>query len=256
MQVWFSGYPWATPNASVCIAANACHFSSGPFPVYGRAMCHRLHTHLTGLLILLVVALISLAPMAGFAAQGGWSKAGYLVETQQQSTQSVHLAFTVRAPPVNSANVAITGTHTQGKGNMHVLPSVASVGDISVFLLSLIATNTGASNIATAQRLADHLRLASARSPFRPDRKMTPIAIAQGDEIIPAYSLGNPNIPVGFGKYDSPTFQSPSGDFKLHYYYNPTTNQVIYDLDYMVILTTKETGHDCDVHQTDKPEHR
>lgn len=97
-------------------------------------------------------------------------------------------------------------------------------------------TNSVAGNIATAKRLADDLRLASARSPFTPDGKLTPSAIAQGDEIIPAGSLVNPNIPAGFSKYESPTFHSPSGDFKLHYYYNPTTNQVIYDLDYKVIF--------------------
>ena len=78
-----------------------------------------------------------------------------------------------------------------------------------------IAPNTGASNIATAQRLADDLRLSSARSPFTPDGRLAPSAIQEGRQIIRAEDLGNPNIPAGYGKYESPTFQSPSGDFKV-----------------------------------------
>ena len=30
--------------------------------------------------------------------------------------------------------------------------------------------------------------------------------------------IKNPNIPKGYGKYETKTFQSPSGNFKVHYY--------------------------------------
>jgi hypothetical protein len=94
----------------------------------------------------------------------------------------------------------------------------------------------GASNIATAQKLADDLRLRSAKSPFTTDGRLTPSTIQEGRQIIRAEDLKNSNIPAGYGKYESPTFQSPSGNFKLHYYYNPVTKDVFYDLDYKVVF--------------------
>ncbi|MCZ4283149.1 hypothetical protein O4H49_20390 [Kiloniella laminariae] len=133
---------------------------------------------------------------------------------------------------VGGATLGVSGLTVVAKNGDNIAKAVDGVLDD----IARNAINNGASDIATAQRLADDLRLASARSPFTSDGKLTPSVIAQGDEIIPAGSLGNPNIPAGFGKYQSPAFQSPSGDFKLHYYYNPTTNQVIYDLDYKVIF--------------------
>jgi len=48
--------------------------------------------------------------------------------------------------------------------------------------------------------------------------------------------LSNPAIPNGFGKYTTGTFQSPAGDFQVHFYKNPTTGEVIYGLDYKAVF--------------------
>ncbi len=48
--------------------------------------------------------------------------------------------------------------------------------------------------------------------------------------------MGNPAIPEGFGKYMTSTYQSPAGNFQVHFYMNPTTGQVYYGLDYKAIF--------------------
>ncbi|RWR08117.1 two-partner secretion domain-containing protein [Paenirhodobacter populi] len=129
------------------------------------------------------------------------------------------------------AILSVGGKYVVKKGTSWV---AASADDLVA--ASRAAQNTGASNIATARKLADDLRRSSARSPFTPDGRLTLSAVQEGRLIIRAEDLGNPNIPAGYGKYESPTFQSPSGDFKLHYYYNPATRNVFYDLDYKVVF--------------------
>ncbi len=71
---------------------------------------------------------------------------------------------------------------------------------------------------------------------FDPSGKLTLEVVGKGKQIIEPDALGNPNIPAGYGKFESPTFQSPSRDFKVHYYYNPTTKKVFYDLDYKSVF--------------------
>lgn len=167
-------------------------------------MTLRLQTFLAGLLAWLAAALLAFAPAQANPASGGYQ----LFE---------------RVASGASADIQLASLE-----NFDYFAKIASE--------CCNAPNTGASNIATAQRLADDLRLSSARSPFTPDGRLAPSAIQEGRQIIRAEDLGNPNIPAGYGKYESPTFQSPSGDFKVHYYYNPVTQDVVYDLDYKVIF--------------------
>src|SRR6266536_1046514 len=42
-----------------------------------------------------------------------------------------------------------------------------------------------------------------------------------------------------WGKYTTRTHHSPSGDFQVHYYYNPTTGAVAYDFDYKVVMNAR-----------------
>lgn len=35
------------------------------------------------------------------------------------------------------------------------------------------------------------------------------------------------------------SYQSPSGPFKMHYYYNPVTKKVSYDIDYKVVFNAR-----------------
>nr|WP_249744583.1 filamentous hemagglutinin N-terminal domain-containing protein [Burkholderia pyrrocinia] len=93
-----------------------------------------------------------------------------------------------------------------------------------------------AQNIATAGQLAKQLQLESANSPFTVSGTLTQAAIDSSSQIFPPGSMGNPAIPVGVGKYTTSTYQSPAGDFQVHFYMNPTTGQVYYGLDYKAIF--------------------
>jgi RHS repeat-associated protein len=93
-----------------------------------------------------------------------------------------------------------------------------------------------ASNAATAPKLAQALRAQSAASRFTKSGTLTPETIASSRQIIPASKIRNPEVPPGFAKYSTPTLQSPSGNFQVHFYRNPATNQQFYDVDYKVIF--------------------
>ena len=72
--------------------------------------------------------------------------------------------------------------------------------------------------------------------------------IANSTKIIDGTQLGNQllvksltsdgsNI-ANWGKYATQTFESPSGPFQVHFYYNSITSQVFYDMDYKAIFVT------------------
>ena len=95
-------------------------------------------------------------------------------------------------------------------------------------------------NIANAQKLAQQLKLESANSPFTAAGTLTQDAI-KGAKAVPGLEAGmvnNPAIPAGFGKYTTGTFQSPAGDFQMHFYMNPTTNEVFYGMDYKAVFNS------------------
>lgn len=52
--------------------------------------------------------------------------------------------------------------------------------------------------------------------------------------IIDPAELTNPDIPSGFGKFTTLTYQSPSGNFQVHFYMDPVTGEPYYGLDYKV----------------------
>ncbi|MDO8653461.1 MAG: RHS repeat-associated core domain-containing protein [Undibacterium sp.] len=94
-------------------------------------------------------------------------------------------------------------------------------------------------NVANATKLADQLTLESARSPFTAAGTLTQDAInsAKAVKNLGPGQLSNPAIPSGFGKYTTGTFQSPAGDFQMHFYKN-STGQVFYGLDYKAIFNS------------------
>jgi hypothetical protein len=55
-------------------------------------------------------------------------------------------------------------------------------------------------------------------------------------QIIAPGQLGNPAVPQGFGKFSTQTFQSPSGPFQVHFYMNPSTEEIFYGLDYKAVF--------------------
>ncbi len=94
----------------------------------------------------------------------------------------------------------------------------------------------GAANIAAAQRLTQGLRFEEASSVFTSTGTLSPNVIASSRQIISSGQVNNPAVPSGFAKYVTPTFQSPSGNFQVHFYRNPHINQQFYDLDYKVVF--------------------
>jgi len=102
----------------------------------------------------------------------------------------------------------------------------------SVSFLALVKgvlVTKGASNIATAPKLAAGLRLQSARSPFKANGTLTDDAIANSRKIIDASEIGDRAIPRGFSKFSTQTFQSPSGDFQTRFLRNENTGEVLFN---------------------------
>ena len=97
-----------------------------------------------------------------------------------------------------------------------------------------------ASSAMNAARLADQLAwedaTSEASSAFNADGTLSEAALDGSREAIPADELGNPEIPDGFSKYSTQTFNSPSGPFQVHFYYNPATDEVFYGLDYKTVF--------------------
>gem|GEM_PF-2678878 len=96
----------------------------------------------------------------------------------------------------------------------------------------------GAANVANGPRLANQLVNESARSPFTATGTLTREALSTSRAIpnLGPGQLSNPAIPKGFGKYTTETFQSPAGDFQMHFYMNPKTGEPFYGLDYKAIF--------------------
>lgn len=99
-----------------------------------------------------------------------------------------------------------------------------------------------ADNIANGPKLAKQLRFESANSPFTKSGALTDDAINNSREIIPASSINNSEIPKGFSKYSTGTFQSPAGNFQIHFYKNPKTGEVFYGKDYKAKFNSKSGG--------------
>ena len=95
-----------------------------------------------------------------------------------------------------------------------------------------------ASSAANASNLSQQLTVQSAKSPFTTTGELTSNAISNSKPIpnLGPGQLNNPNIPPGFGKYTTPTYQSPSGNFQTHFYQNPATGEVNYNFDYKTIF--------------------
>ena len=83
--------------------------------------------------------------------------------------------------------------------------------------------------------LANQQAFGEAASAFNDSGGLSQSAISGSREIIAPGKLGNPNIPDGFGKYSTGTYNSPSGPFQVHFYQNPSTSEIYYGLDYKAV---------------------
>ncbi|MFV0460767.1 MAG: RHS repeat-associated core domain-containing protein [Actinomycetales bacterium] len=104
----------------------------------------------------------------------------------------------------------------------------------------------GASNAANGVRLAQQLARESAESAFTASGGLRTEVIQGSSRIIDGSRLGNPDVVkaltadgsniADWGKYTTQTFQSPSGPFQAHFYYNPVTGAANYSVDYKIVF--------------------
>jgi hypothetical protein len=112
-------------------------------------------------------------------------------------------------------------------------PRILQIGPTDPFARALLGAIVDARAFGgTPPEIRQLAQLLSANSPFNQDGTLTKAAIDESREI--QSSLGNVNIPNGYVKYSTPSYASPAGDFQVHFYYNPSTNQPFYGLDYKV----------------------
>jgi uncharacterized protein RhaS with RHS repeats len=145
--------------------------------------------------------------------------------------------YSVWASSALGATFEGLGSSAVGLYNIYRFNRAAKVGFSSATkALDACEGAGGAANIANGTRLADQLTLESANSPFAAEGGLTQDAIKNSNMIFKPGELGNPNIPYGFGKYTTETFQSPAGNFQVHFYKNPNTGEVFYGSDYKAIF--------------------
>ncbi|WP_444663127.1 RHS repeat-associated core domain-containing protein [Cellulomonas sp. CW35] len=105
------------------------------------------------------------------------------------------------------------------------------------------ATVDGADNVANGARLSQQLARESAESVFTSSGRLSPEAIAESREIISGADLSTRVIRhltsdgsdiADWGKYTTPFYRSPSGDFQVHFYMNRVTGAIDYEYDYKV----------------------
>jgi hypothetical protein len=87
-----------------------------------------------------------------------------------------------------------------------------------------------------------------ASSIFTGSGALKPEIISSSREIISGPELRNPAVVkaltsdgsniADWGKYTTQTFQSPSGPFQVHFYYNSVTRVVNYGVDYKVVFNS------------------
>jgi len=132
----------------------------------------------------------------------------------------------------DNQNYFYDGTANQYKpiGNLqgHSVDTKYQTTSFFAFYDGLFAAK-GASNIATAPKLAAGLRLQYARSSFKANGTLTDDAIANSRKIIDASEIGDRAIPRGFSKFSTQTFQSPSGDFQTRFLRNENTGEVLFN---------------------------
>jgi hypothetical protein len=107
-------------------------------------------------------------------------------------------------------------------------------------------TGPAASSMTSATGLARQLAGKEASSIFTDSGDLQPSVIRASGEIIEGPDLKNPEVVkaltadgsniADWGKYSTPTFESPSGPFQVHFYYNETENTVDYSMDYKAVL--------------------
>lgn len=119
----------------------------------------------------------------------------------------------------------------------------------SILIGAESGVNIAARNHISGLRLQQQLGLEEAGSIFNKSGFLTDEAIANSDLIIAGERLGSKggtrlreilfkrggNI-SDWGKYETQSVMSPIGPYKVHFYYNPVTNDMYFGMDYKTIF--------------------
>jgi len=140
------------------------------------------------------------------------------------------------------------------KGNCSALAADVALGALSSRFPALGRSRTAAldqairlgadsaRNNATRQGLLMQVSRAEAASMTTDAGYLREEVIDASERIIGGADLKNPAVIraltadgsdiADWGKYSTQTYRSPSGPFQVHFYYNPVTGRVNYDIDY------------------------
>ena len=153
---------------------------------------------------------LSRAVTAWFAGDGSWER---LSDKDQKIAQDAVGSALGAMVPGMAASTAKSGT----------------------LELSPTASGNRASNVANGVRLAKWLASEEVRSIFNSDGTLTPSAISRARLIITYDDIRNPAVPEGYAKYQTDSFNTPSGKMSVHFYMNEK-GSVYYDLDYKAVI--------------------
>ncbi|ODN43253.1 RHS repeat domain-containing protein [Piscirickettsia litoralis] len=117
---------------------------------------------------------------------------------------------------------------------------------------ALTVSETSASSALQAERLNQQLAGEEASSIFGASGELNSSVIQGSTRIIEGEDIGNQAlrsrlVGVGgniedWGKYETQSFRSPSGPFKVHFYHNPEIKRTYYDMDYKSIFNHQGAG--------------
>lgn len=181
---------------------------------------------------LVLIASLNISPSPAFAMDraGAWTPAG------TATTALTGASHERGSPDAFGAGQGLGGRRHTGAARSAV-PSTTGVA---------AEAGAGAENAANGLRLGQQLARESADSAFTSSGGLQQEVIDGSTRIIPGSNINNPGVIkqltsdgsdiADWGKYTSRTFQSPSGPFQVHYYYNPSTGVVDYGYDYKVVF--------------------
>jgi RHS repeat-associated protein len=142
-----------------------------------------------------------------------------------------------------------SGNYAGAAGRMAGLLGEVVAGGLVGRAAAVSRVTRGASSAADAARLARQLQFDEAASIFTRSGGLQNEVIAASRPIVPGSKLGNLSVIkaltadgssiVQWAKYRTPTFQSPSGPFQVHFYYNEVTGAMNYAWDYKSVFVRR-----------------
>lgn len=187
--------------------------------------------------VTIIVDGVAYFPLVATCPAAGCTSSGMIAAALDDALTQAYIDAEAKSQE-RKLNIASAGLGVGGS----LLRGAKMLGDLAA--KSVMAAASGAKgvgeayNVALNPKLAEQLTMQSAKSPFTTSGTLTQDAIKGANQIIAPSELLNSNIPAGFGKYTTGTFQSPAGNFQIHFYKNPTTGEVLYGMDYKAVFNS------------------